>query len=144
MHSMKSKLCRQYVAVFALPVRQTAFVSIHLFYFQSQQNRDCIFLQYFYHHNLCQEYYYSLPNYHDWLYHGITNHGNWEENNNIPDINYGDKNIAKKYNLDSADFENKINELKQKLFDARAKRIRPHTDDKVLTSWNALMAKGFI
>jgi uncharacterized protein YyaL (SSP411 family) len=29
--------------------------------------------------------------------------------------------------------------VKQKLFDVRAKRIRPHLDDKILTSWNGLM-----
>jgi uncharacterized protein YyaL (SSP411 family) len=27
---------------------------------------------------------------------------------------------------------------------AREKRIRPHTDDKILTSWNALMTKGLL
>jgi uncharacterized protein YyaL (SSP411 family) len=30
-------------------------------------------------------------------------------------------------------------DLKKKMFDARSKRVRPHLDDKVLTSWNALM-----
>ena len=40
--------------------------------------------------------------------------------------------------------QHKIEELKLKVFNAREKRIRPHTDDKILTSWNALMAKGLI
>ena len=35
-------------------------------------------------------------------------------------------------------------EIKQKLFDYRAKRIRPGLDDKILCSWNGLMLKGLI
>ena len=31
-----------------------------------------------------------------------------------------------------------INKAKQKLFEARSERIRPLTDDKILTSWNGL------
>ncbi len=77
-------------------------------------------------------------------YFGITENGNWEHQQNIPDINFGDQHAAKKYRLSPEAFETKINELKQKLFAVRAKRVRPHTDDKILTSWNALMAKGFI
>ena len=77
-------------------------------------------------------------------YFGITASGNWEHNKNIPDINKGDKSTAKKYNLTESQLESKMNELKEKLFQARGKRIRPHTDDKILTSWNALMAKGLI
>ncbi len=77
-------------------------------------------------------------------YFGITEKGNWEHHQNIPDINFGDQHAAKKYHLSSEKFEAKINELKQKLFTERAKRVRPHTDDKILTSWNALMAKGLI
>ena len=77
-------------------------------------------------------------------YFGITEKGNWEHAKNIPDMNFGNDNTAKKYNLSFDAFEKKITALKQKLFVAREKRIRPHTDDKILTSWNALMAKGFI
>ena len=35
-----------------------------------------------------------------------------------------------------------LNSARQKLFDAREKRIRPGRDDKILTSWNALAIKG--
>ena len=77
-------------------------------------------------------------------YFGISSKGNWEHNKNIPDINEGNKNTAKKYNLTNEQLHQKINELKIKLLQAREKRVRPHTDDKILTSWNALMSKGLI
>ena len=32
---------------------------------------------------------------------------------------------------------------KKKMFDIRARRIRPHLDDKILTSWNGLMLGAF-
>jgi uncharacterized protein YyaL (SSP411 family) len=77
-------------------------------------------------------------------YFGIKKRGNWEANKNIPDINEGDKNLEKKYKLTHDELQNKIDVLKLKLLQAREKRVRPHTDDKILTSWNALMAKGLI
>jgi uncharacterized protein YyaL (SSP411 family) len=77
-------------------------------------------------------------------YFGITNKGNWEPGKNIPDINMGDKNILKKYNLTHADLLKKIDSLKNIAFKHREKRIHPHTDDKILTSGNALMATGLI
>jgi uncharacterized protein YyaL (SSP411 family) len=44
------------------------------------------------------------------------------------------------------DMERKIDLARQKLFEAREKRIHPHKDDKILTDWNGLMiaslAKG--
>lgn len=77
-------------------------------------------------------------------YFGITNDGNWEQGTNIPDIIKGDKNIAKKYNLTDEEIRLKIKILKKRMLQAREKRVRPGTDDKILTSWNALMIKGLI
>jgi len=36
-----------------------------------------------------------------------------------------------------------LEEAKQKLLEARSTRVRPHLDDKILTSWNALMISAF-
>ena len=77
-------------------------------------------------------------------YFGISARGNWEPGKNIPDINMGDKNVEKKYNLTQDELRKKIDSLKNIIFKEREKRIRPHTDDKILTSWNALMAKGLL
>jgi len=77
-------------------------------------------------------------------YYGITNKGNWEPDKNIPDILEGESNIAKKYNVTSEELQDKIDTQKLKVLTARGKRVKPHTDDKILTSWNALMSKGLI
>jgi len=72
-------------------------------------------------------------------YFGITEEGNWEENKNIPDVNSGKKDFTVNEQITQ-----KLVSLNKKLFEEREKRIRPATDDKILTSWNSLMAKGFI
>jgi len=77
-------------------------------------------------------------------YYGITLPGNWEHHKNIPDANYGDIELVKTYNLSEPEILENISSSNKKLFSAREKRICPGTDDKILTSWNALMAKGFI
>ena len=77
-------------------------------------------------------------------YFGITERGNWESGENIPDRNMGEKDLEKKYNLTNEELNQKIDSLKSIVFEQRKKRVRPNTDDKILTSWNALMAKGLI
>ena len=77
-------------------------------------------------------------------YFGIITKGNWEPDKNIPDINMGIKTLKKNITFHPAQLLEKIEAIKNKLFIERAKRISPHTDDKILASWNALMAKGFI
>ena len=50
--------------------------------------------------------------------------------------------IASGLNRSSADLEAALGRARAKMFATRAKRVRPGLDDKVLTSWNALMIAG--
>ncbi|MEO6188485.1 MAG: thioredoxin domain-containing protein [Ginsengibacter sp.] len=77
-------------------------------------------------------------------YFGISKNGNWEEGKNIPDINYGSGHTSKKSDIGNEELEKKLLSMKERLLHARDKRVRPHTDDKILTSWNSIMAKGYI
>ena len=72
-------------------------------------------------------------------HYGITTQGNWEDGKNIPDVNYG-----KNKETVNEEISKKVLLLNEKLFTEREKRVRPSTDDKILTSWNSLMATGFI
>ncbi len=38
----------------------------------------------------------------------------------------------------------KLEESKKILFEERSTRVRPGLDDKILTSWNSLMLKGYV
>ncbi len=50
--------------------------------------------------------------------------------------------ICQTQSISPTDFNNLLNSAKQKLFSLRESRIRPGRDDKILTSWNALMIRG--
>ena len=50
--------------------------------------------------------------------------------------------IARKSSRDPGEIERNLQSAREKLFTERERRIRPGRDDKVLTSWNALMLKG--
>ena len=52
--------------------------------------------------------------------------------------------IAKKHRISEEELTMLIEKGKSILFKERAKRIRPGLDDKILTSWNALMLKGYV
>lgn len=54
-----------------------------------------------------------------------------------------DAEAAKEFKLDPAEVAEKLAAARQTLFDARAKRHRPHLDDKVITAWNGLMITAF-
>ena len=74
-------------------------------------------------------------------YYDITPQGNFEGENILnvqapPDI------LARKLRIDLGELEALLADGKQKLFEAREKRIKPGLDDKILTSWNGIMIRG--
>jgi uncharacterized protein YyaL (SSP411 family) len=75
-------------------------------------------------------------------YYEVNQRGNWEEGNNILYRRKTADKLANKYNMSIEELEGLIEEAAAKLMKARDKRIRPGLDDKVLTSWNALMLDG--
>jgi uncharacterized protein YyaL (SSP411 family) len=77
------------------------------------------------------------------IYYHITDDGNWEEEqSNVLFRKEDDNTLAHKLGLTVEDLLDKINLSKQKVFEARSKRVRPGLDDKILASWNGLMLKG--
>ena len=77
-------------------------------------------------------------------YYNIEKGGNWEHGKNILHRKLSDKDFAEKKRIDLDELKNTISGSKKKLMNYRSERIRPGLDDKILTSWNALMLNGFI
>ena len=50
--------------------------------------------------------------------------------------------LAQEFSLDAATVDSRLESAMGKLFTARAQRVAPGRDDKVLTSWNGLMIRG--
>ena len=77
-------------------------------------------------------------------YFNVNNKGLWEHGNYILLRKKSKKDIAKKHKISVSELNIKIESWKEILMQERDKRIRPGLDDKSLTSWNALMLKGYI
>jgi uncharacterized protein len=77
-------------------------------------------------------------------YYQVTEIGNWENGLNILCANLSKEEFALANNLDIKGFKSQIEKLNHKLWIERAKRVPPSLDDKILTSWNALMLNGLV
>jgi uncharacterized protein YyaL (SSP411 family) len=77
-------------------------------------------------------------------YYNVTDKGNWEHGQNILLKSTTEKAFADKQNISETELTDIIKQTKTKLLEVREKRIRPGLDDKILTSWNAMMLKGYI
>ena len=54
----------------------------------------------------------------------------------------GPEEVARRSDRDLEEVTRNLDSAREKLFAEREKRVRPGRDDKILTSWNALMIKG--
>jgi uncharacterized protein YyaL (SSP411 family) len=77
-------------------------------------------------------------------YYNINSYGHWEKENYVLIRDESDQAFAKKQSVSLSDLKSKVEHWKKILLKERSKKERPRLDDKTLTSWNALMLKGYI
>ncbi len=77
-------------------------------------------------------------------YFQTRNKGNWERGLNILHTKQTIREFSSDCGIEEAGFMEKVKLAKSKLLAEREKRVKPGLDDKILTSWNALMLKGLI
>ena len=72
----------------------------------------------------------------------ITENGNFE-GSSIPNRPRSDEDVAAQFRITPEEMRETLRTAREKLMAVRSKRVRPLLDDKVLTSWNALMISAF-
>lgn len=77
-------------------------------------------------------------------YYNINYFGYWENDTYVLIKNTTDIEFAKKHNLEISELKKLVAKWQKVLLKYRENRNRPRLDDKSLTSWNALMLKGYI
>lgn len=76
-------------------------------------------------------------------YYNVDAAGRWEHDRYILLRQEQDEPFAKKFGISLDELHKRVESINTKLLAAREKRTRPGLDDKSLTSWNALMVKGY-
>ena len=74
----------------------------------------------------------------------INTFGLWEDENYVLIQNQSLEGIAKRNNIEISTLQKKKKFWENALYIKREKRYKPRLDDKCLTSWNAIMLKGFV
>ena len=75
-------------------------------------------------------------------YWGVTMDGNFEGKNILSVANVDRRALARQFSIDVDRLEPIVERAKEKLYEARAKRVWPGRDDKILASWNGLMVRA--
>lgn len=76
-------------------------------------------------------------------YYSVNETGYWEDENYILLRAMPVSEVLLKNQISHEELEKTIFRCKEKLLQERNKRVRPGLDDKIITSWNALLCKGF-
>jgi uncharacterized protein YyaL (SSP411 family) len=70
---------------------------------------------------------------------GVTKRGNFENGKTILNISKSLEQLQDEFKLTPPKIDDILTEARQKLFEVRAKRHRPHRDEKIITAWNGFM-----
>ena len=74
---------------------------------------------------------------------GVTAEGNFEHAANILHLDQDLETFARLKDMDPAGLASRLARARTQLREVRARRVRPHRDDKILTGWNGLMIASF-
>ncbi|MDP3313112.1 thioredoxin domain-containing protein [Lutibacter sp.] len=77
-------------------------------------------------------------------FYNVNEYGYWEHDNYVLIRKNNTYEISKKHGISIVDLDKKVTNWRNKLLKERIKKDKPRLDDKSLTSWNALMLKGYI
>ncbi len=77
-------------------------------------------------------------------YYNVTQQGNWENGKNVLDPSQTDSVFAKNQSIELNEWLSIKKQASKQLLKARQSRTQPPLDDKILTSWNALMLRGYV
>ncbi len=78
-------------------------------------------------------------------YFNINDYGLWKESQRYVLVrSKSPEEIASIHSISVVDLKEKVTHWKEVLFEYRDEREKPRLDDKSLTSWNALMIKGYV
>ena len=77
-------------------------------------------------------------------FYNVMDSGNWEAGKNILYRKMSSQTFARKYSMTEEEWESILGEAKKVTIGQRNRRVHPSVDDKILTSWNALMLNGYV
>lgn len=77
-------------------------------------------------------------------YFNVNDRGLWEHGNYILLRHDADEVVAARHGITADALQALAGKWKKRLLEIREKRVKPGLDNKMLTSWNALMLKGYV
>jgi uncharacterized protein YyaL (SSP411 family) len=74
---------------------------------------------------------------------GVTERGNFEEGETVLSVVQSLPELASDFHRSEQEIAAILSEARAKMYDARSRRVRPATDDKLLTDWSSLAISAF-